>query len=66
MKGAAADEEIKESEKAVKTLGCKFVASVPYTISDLPDKRFLVIYKKISATNIKYPRNFSQISKKPL
>ena len=66
MKGAAADEEIKEAEKAVKTLGCQFIDCVPYSISGLPDKRFLVIYKKISSTNGKYPRNFSQISKKPL
>lgn len=66
MKGAAAEEEVKEAENAVKKLGCQFVKMIPYTIADLPDKRFLVIYKKISATNKQYPRNYSQISKKPL
>lgn len=66
MKGAAAEEEVKEAENAIKKLGCKFCKIVPYTISDLPDKRFLVIYKKISSTPAIYPRNFSQISKKPL
>lgn len=66
MKGAAAEEEVKEAENAIKKLGCKFCKIVPYTISDLPDKRFLVIYKKISSTPALYPRNYSQISKKPL
>ncbi|MBR4071281.1 MAG: 16S rRNA (guanine(527)-N(7))-methyltransferase RsmG [Clostridia bacterium] len=66
MKGAAAEEEVKEAESAVKKLGCKFCKIVPYTISNLPDKRFLVIYKKISSTAAIYPRNYSQISKKPL
>ena len=66
MKGAAAEEEVREAASAAKKLGCEFVKMIPYTIADLPDKRFLVIYKKISATNKQYPRNFSQISKKPL
>ena len=66
MKAAAAEEEVKEAESAVKKLGCEFVKMVPYTIADLPDKRFLVIYKKVSKTISTYPRNFSQISKKPL
>lgn len=66
MKGAAAEEEIMEAENGIKKLGCKFCKCVPYTISDLPDKRFLVIYKKISSTPAIYPRNYSQISKKPL
>ncbi len=66
MKGAAAKEEVREAENAAKKLGCKLCKIVPYTISDLPDKRFLVIYKKISSTPAIYPRNFSQISKKPL
>lgn len=66
MKGAAAEEEVSEAENAVKKLGCQFVKMIPYTIADLPDKRFLVIYKKISSTNKQYPRNFSQISKKTL
>ena len=66
MKAAAAEEEVKEAESASKKLGCEFVKMVPYTIADLPDKRFLVIYKKVSKTISTYPRNFSQISKKPL
>ena len=66
MKGAAAQEEVDEAANAVNKLGCKLVDIIPYTIADLPDKRFLVIYKKISATNKMYPRNYSQISKKTL
>lgn len=66
MKAAAAEVEVKEAENAAKKLGCEFVKMIPYSIADLPDKRFLVIYKKVSKTNPIYPRNFSQISKKPL
>ncbi|MBR6675969.1 MAG: 16S rRNA (guanine(527)-N(7))-methyltransferase RsmG [Clostridia bacterium] len=66
MKGAAADEEMKEAESAAKKLGATFVKKVPYTLPDLDDARFILIYRKDSKTPSLYPRNFSQISKKPL
>ena len=66
MKGAAADEESKEAESAAKKLGCSLVKKIQYALPDLDDARFLLIYRKDSKTPAIYPRNFSQISKKPL
>ena len=66
MKGAQALEEVKEAEHAAGVLGCTLVESRQYTIPTLADQRFLLIYKKNSAAKSEYPRNFSQITKKPL
>lgn len=66
MKGAAAEEEMAEAQSAAKKLGCTFVEKIPYTLPDLTDARFLLVYRKDSKTPALYPRNFSQISKKPL
>ncbi len=66
MKAFAADEEIKEAENAAKKLGVTLVEKRQYTLPDLEDTRFLLIYRKDSKTPDIYPRNFSQISKRPL
>ncbi len=66
MKGAAAMEEVDEAANAAKVLGCTLVEARQYTIPGLCDKRFLLIYQKNSAAKSEYPRNFSQITKKPL
>ncbi|MBQ3528207.1 MAG: 16S rRNA (guanine(527)-N(7))-methyltransferase RsmG [Clostridia bacterium] len=66
MKGAAAEEEMKEAESAAKKLGLTFVEKCRYFIPEMDDARFLLIYRKDSKTPESYPRNFSQISKKPL
>lgn len=66
MKAFAADEEIKEAENAAKKLGVTLVEKRQYTLPDMEDTRFLLIYRKDSKTPDIYPRNFSQISKRPL
>ncbi len=66
MKGAAANEEIKAAEGAAKKLGCDGAEIIPYSLPGMDDKRFLVIYRKLSSTPEEFPRNFSRISKKPL
>lgn len=66
MKGAAAMEEAHEAEHAAKTLGCTLCDCRQYNIPGLSDKRFLLIYQKNSAAKSEYPRNYSQITKKPL
>ena len=66
MKGAAAEEELSEAESAAKKLGCTLLAKEQYSLPELCDKRFLLIYRKDSKTPDLYPRNYSQISKKPL
>ena len=66
LKGAAAEEEAEEAKNAAKKLGCAPAQILPYSLPDMEDKRFLIIYTKISPTPEAFPRNFSQISKKPL
>ena len=69
MKGAKADEELGRAQNAIKLCGG---ASSDRIESDItPDgtnyeKRRLIITEKVEKTPKIYPRNFAQISKKPL
>lgn len=59
------NEEIEQSERAIKILGGKKVEVKDYTITNGDNRRLFVI-EKISHTPTKYPRNPSMIKKKPL
>lgn len=59
------NEEIDQSESAIKTLGGKIADIKDYTITN-GDSRRLFVIEKISHTPTKYPRNPSMIKKKPL
>ena len=59
------NEEITESEKAIKVLGGKLIKQTDYSIANGDNRRLFVI-EKISDTPTKYPRNPSMIKKKPL
>ena len=59
------NENIDESENAIKILGGKTEQILDYEITN-GDSRRLFIIKKISQTPTKYPRNPSMIKKKPL
>lgn len=63
MKGP--NENYSDGEKAVKTLGGEIADVKEYALPN-GDKRVLIIVKKISPTEVKYPRGGGQISKKPL
>lgn len=65
MKGAKADEEVKEAENAIITVGGKIERTEKFYI-DSQNERNLIFIKKISQTSTKYPRNYSQIVKHPL
>ena len=69
MKAARADEEIKEASNAITLCGGKPVATHERKLvaetGDV-DTRTLVEVAKRTSTPVKYPRHFSQISKKPL
>ncbi len=65
MKGSMALAEIEEAQNAFKKLGLTFVAAVPYEFEG-GGKRYIVICRKTSITPLGYPRNYSQIKKKPL
>lgn len=59
-----AEEELLESKNAIKILGGKIEKVERYSLDDA--KRTLIEIKKVSTTNIKYPRANGQIKKKPL
>ncbi|MBR4305828.1 MAG: 16S rRNA (guanine(527)-N(7))-methyltransferase RsmG [Ruminiclostridium sp.] len=59
------NEEITDSENAIKLLGGKLVKQTDYSIANGDNRRLFVI-EKISDTPTKYPRNPSMIKKKPL
>ena len=68
MKAQTTDEEIAEAENAINTLGGKLEKVKRYTLTNGTEtlERTLVIIKKETKTPQGYPRNNSQISKKPL
>lgn len=65
LKGREITEEVDNSKSAIKTLGGELVKIQQFTLGD-DNIREIVIIKKISQTNIKYPRNGGQMKKKPL
>ena len=68
MKSSKAKEEMLAAQNAIALCGGEAAQLLSLTLTDgvLQEPRCLVLSKKIQATPKKYPRNFSQISKKPL
>lgn len=68
MKSLSTDEELKEAEKAIELLGGKVENVFTYILTDGNEEieRSIVVIRKIKNTPLKYPRNNSQIAKKPL
>ena len=66
LKGDRADEEILEAKNALKKLGAVIEETKVDYLDGENDKRVLLIIKKISKTNNKYPRSYSEIKSKPL
>ncbi len=64
MKGALAEEEVLEAQKAIRTLGGKVKAVTGYQIEDAT--HYAVVVEKVSPTPAEYPRDFGKIKKKPL
>ena len=65
MKGIISDDERKSGYESFNKLNSELYDNIFYSIHN-GDKRNLIIAKKISHNPSKYPRNMSQISKKPL
>ncbi|MGN0552996.1 MAG: 16S rRNA (guanine(527)-N(7))-methyltransferase RsmG [Oscillospiraceae bacterium] len=59
------NENAKDSFTAYRTLGAEIDEIAEYQLP-CGDKRQIIIYKKVKETPAKYPRNPSQIDKKPL
>ena len=68
MKSLSTDEELEEAKKAIELLGGKVEKVFSYTLTDGNEEidRSIVVIKKVKNTPPKYPRNNSQIAKKPL
>lgn len=68
LKGALGEEEYKEAENAVKTLGGRLekVEKSKLFTADGEQERTFIIIKKVSKTPKSYPRAYAKIVKKPL
>lgn len=66
LKGRIWQEELKEANNGIKTLGGEVVKHVDFPLASLDDQRCNIYIKKIKNTPNKYPRPFGKIKKKPL
>ena len=68
MKSQSTREELEEAKRAIELLGGKLERVCEYTLTDGNEvlERTIVVIKKVKNTPPSYPRNNSQISKKPL
>lgn len=63
---ADAKEEIKNAQNAIETLGGVTEETFVFELPKENGTRNLIKIKKMYKTNVKYPRKFSEIKKKPL
>ena len=68
MKSLSTKEELDEAERAIALLGGKVEEIKEYSLSNGQEaiERTIVVIRKIKNTPLQYPRNNSQIAKKPL
>lgn len=66
LKGKQGLEEAQEATNGLQTLGVEEKKIKKYILSSENSVRYLLLYKKVKNTPLKYPRNFGQIKKKPL
>ena len=68
MKSSKSEEEYAEAKKGIEILGAKQEKDIHFTLkyNDSEIERDLLIFRKTSRTPTQYPRNYSQITKKPL
>ena len=68
MKSLSTKEELDEAEKAILLLGGKVEEVKEYSLTDGQEslERTIIVIRKVKNTPLQYPRNNSQIAKKPL
>lgn len=66
LKGKNANLELKEAENALKILNVKLLKNHEFKLPSEEENRSILLLKKEARTNIKYPRNYGTIKKKPL
>ena len=65
-KGATADEELENAQKAIQILGGKVEHVHHYTLPGEEDKRAIIVIRKVNETPKQYPRSPKAIKDKPL
>lgn len=66
MKGPGLEEELKESTSALKKLNCHLVKIYEDELPESHEVRKITYIRKDKETNVKYPRDYASIKKKPL
>ena len=68
MKSSKGEEELSESKKGIGLLGGRLSEKqiIELSLNTMKIEREIYVFEKASKTPIQYPRNYSQISKKPL
>jgi 16S rRNA (guanine527-N7)-methyltransferase len=66
MKGAEAQAEAERAQKAIATLGGGAATIEPVTLPGVPDRRALVIIRKVRLTPDRYPRASGAPRRSPL
>ena len=64
MKGALAQEEVDEAQRAIRTFGGRVQRIYEYPVADTTHR--VVIIEKVTPTPKQYPRAFAKIKKSPL
>lgn len=60
------EEELNNSKNGIKVLGAEYIKTININLPNNTGIRNFILIKKVNKTNPKYPRNYSQIIKKPL
>ena len=68
MKASRGEEEFSEAKAGISKLGCQLINKeiLELSFESIEISREIYVFNKIATTPNQYPRNFSQISKKPL
>ena len=67
MKGPSLPDELEYARKAISSLGCDVVKTVPFILPDEEQsERFVAVMRKLRFTPKMYPRHGGTIAKKPL
>ncbi|WP_333788452.1 16S rRNA (guanine(527)-N(7))-methyltransferase RsmG [Lactobacillus acetotolerans] len=66
LKGPKADDELKDSQKALAVLGGKVISSKTLTLPDSDEERTLILVQKDKLTPKKYPRQAGTPHRKPI
>ncbi len=66
LKGKNAENELKQAENAMKILNVSLENKYYFTLPSEKENRYILLLKKNSHTDMRYPRNYGAIKKKPL